>query len=70
MSSPKRKEVKSCPESKGKTRTEFWINKIQTNKKMGWKVFICWGCQLKKDFNKCVGTIEEKIIAGQSYFLA
>ena len=42
-----------------KTRTEWWLNKIQTNivndtkaetslKKEGWKVIIIWECQLKK----------------------
>jgi DNA mismatch endonuclease, patch repair protein len=55
-----------------KTRTDFWVNKINTNikndkknhgllKKMGWKVVVCWECQLKKDFNRQIEKIEEKI---------
>ena len=42
------------------TNTEFWVNKIEANKKrdatkekqlkqMGWKVIIIWECELKKD---------------------
>jgi DNA mismatch endonuclease, patch repair protein len=45
-----------------KTRTEFWVNKINTNikndkkthtllKEMGWKVIVSWECELKKDFD-------------------
>jgi DNA mismatch endonuclease, patch repair protein len=55
-----------------KTRTEFWVNKINTNirndkknhrllKKMGWKVVVCWECQLKKDFVGWMGKIERKL---------
>lgn len=43
-----------------KTNTEFWVNKIETNRQrdirntndlqaLGWKVIIVWECQLKKD---------------------
>lgn len=43
-----------------KTRTKFWMNKINGNIerdsknenaliKLGWKVFIVWGCDLKKN---------------------
>jgi DNA mismatch endonuclease (patch repair protein) len=43
-----------------KTRTEWWLNKIQSNttndtkveialKADGWKIIIVWGCELKKD---------------------
>jgi len=43
-----------------KTRTEFWLNKINTNilndkkntislRKQGWKVLTIWECQLKKE---------------------
>lgn len=43
-----------------KTNTEFWINKIETNRKrdirkindlqtLGWKVIVVWECQLKKE---------------------
>jgi DNA mismatch endonuclease, patch repair protein len=53
-----------------KTRTEFWVNKIQTNKKndakntkllkkMGWKVFVCWECQLKKNFLESIDKIKQ-----------
>jgi DNA mismatch endonuclease, patch repair protein len=56
-----------------KTRTEFWVNKIQTNKKndakntkllkkMGWKVFVCWECRLKKDFAGWINKIEQKLL--------
>lgn len=42
-----------------KTNTEFWVNKIETNKQrdsrkikdlqaLGWKIIIVWECQLKK----------------------
>lgn len=42
-----------------KTRTQWWINKINTNKandakavkalkKEGWKVFVLWECRLKR----------------------
>lgn len=43
-----------------KTNTEFWTNKIETNRKrdirkindlqtLGWKVIVVWECQLKKE---------------------
>jgi len=43
-----------------KTNTEFWVNKIETNKQrdsrkikdlqaLGWRVIIVWECQLKKN---------------------
>jgi DNA mismatch endonuclease (patch repair protein) len=43
-----------------KTRTDFWVNKININiqndrtvsqllKNMGWKVIIVWECELKKE---------------------
>ncbi len=43
-----------------KTNTEFWVNKIGTNKQrdnreinelqtLGWKVIVVWECQLKKN---------------------
>lgn len=45
-----------------KTNTEFWTNKIETNRKrdirkindlqtLGWKVIVVWECQLKKPIN-------------------
>jgi DNA mismatch endonuclease (patch repair protein) len=53
-----------------KTRTEFWTDKINGNKKrdkkntelliqMGWKVITVWECELKKD--KVDQTIEKLI---------
>lgn len=53
-----------------KTRTEFWTDKINGNKKrdkkntellikMGWKVITVWECELKKD--KVDQTIEQLI---------
>lgn len=53
-----------------KTRTEFWTNKINGNKKrdkkntelliqMGWKVITVWECELKKD--KVDQTVEKLI---------
>ena len=55
-----------------KTRTEFWVNKINTNKKndkknhgllknMGWKVIIVWECKLNKDFENCLSKIKSKL---------
>ena len=55
-----------------KTRTEFWVNKINTNikndkknhrllKKMGWKVMCYWECQLKKDFEKSIREMETRL---------
>jgi DNA mismatch endonuclease, patch repair protein len=55
-----------------KTRTEFWVNKINTNikndkknhgllKKMGWKVMCYWECQLKKDFEKSIREMERRL---------
>ena len=46
-----------------KTRTEFWLNKIEGNKKRdkqnielleksGWKVFVVFGCELKKSIQE------------------
>ncbi len=46
-----------------KTRTEWWLNKINTNKandakalfalrKEGWKVFVIWECTLKPAFKE------------------
>lgn len=57
-----------------KTKTEFWLNKINGNMmrdtkhtetltKLGWKVITVWGCELKKNtieatFDKLVTTIK------------
>lgn len=56
-----------------KTNTEFWVNKIQTNKQrdsrkindlraLGWKVVVVWECQLKKNvINDTLCTIKKLI---------
>ncbi len=57
-----------------KTNTDFWMNKIDTNRirdqkkiseleAMGWKVIVIWECELKKDIveitlNKLVGLLD------------
>ena len=59
-----------------KTNTDFWMNKIDTNRirdqkkiseleAMGWKVIVIWECELKKDIveitlNKLVGLLLDK----------
>ena len=55
-----------------KTRKVFWKNKFKNNKerdrknftllkKMGWQVLVCWECQLKKNFLRCMNRIEKKL---------
>lgn len=56
-----------------KTNTEFWVNKIETNKQrdhkkindlhvLGWKVIIVWECQLKpKRLNNTLQELEHDI---------
>jgi len=56
-----------------KTNTEFWVNKIETNKQrdsrkindlqaLGWKVVVVWECQLKKNaINDTLCTIKKLI---------
>jgi DNA mismatch endonuclease (patch repair protein) len=56
-----------------KTRTQWWINKINTNKandakavkalrKEGWKVIVIWGCQLKiSKVDKTLKNLSKKI---------
>lgn len=56
-----------------KTNTEFWVNKIETNKQrdirkindlqaLGWKVITVWECQLKKNaINDTLCTIKKLI---------
>ncbi len=56
-----------------KTRTEFWVSKIQTNivndkkknkslKQQGWNILTVWECQLKpKDKNKTINRLEKHI---------
>lgn len=59
-----------------KTRTEWWLNKIERNKKvdkrnnlklrkLGWKIIIIWECQLKpqkieRSLNKLLLKLNEK----------
>lgn len=58
-----------------KTRTEFWMGKIETNrrndernrnlmKKIGFSILILWECRLKKDFEKQM-TLVTKYLAGR-----
>jgi DNA mismatch endonuclease (patch repair protein) len=55
-----------------KTRTEWWTEKIEKNKANdekavkllrndGWKVIIVWTCRLKRDNNKVMKTITNKL---------
>jgi DNA mismatch endonuclease (patch repair protein) len=56
-----------------KTRTEWWLNKINTNKsndlkavkilkKLGWKIISVWECELKKGkIDKTLERIAERI---------
>ena len=60
-----------------KTRTEWWLNKINTTKKkdvenalklkkQGWKVILVWECSLKSDKRyKTLAWLEDKIRNGQ-----
>jgi DNA mismatch endonuclease (patch repair protein) len=61
-----------------KSRTDFWINKINKNiqrdkkniqclQNMGWSVIVIWGCELKvknpeKRLNRLIGEIKFNII--------
>ena len=55
-----------------KTRTDFWLNKIDANRKndirnkkklksLGWKVLEVWECRIKKDFEAQIGKIKSKL---------
>ena len=55
-----------------KTRTKFWKNKIETNRKndeksanrlrrLGFSVLSLWECKLKKNFEKQLASIEKKL---------
>lgn len=60
-----------------KTNTEFWVNKIETNKQrdsrkindlqaLGWRVITVWECQLKsKTLNDTLSSIESKVKDGK-----
>ena len=57
-----------------KSNTEFWVNKIEKNKKienkkieelrsLGWKVIVIWECQLKKDvINETMADLVKEIV--------
>ena len=55
-----------------KTRTEFWLEKIDKNVKndqikqeklreLGWKVIVIWECEIKKDLIKTMEWLEQEI---------
>ena len=55
-----------------KTRKDFWINKIESNrrndkknkavlKKMGFSVITLWECELKKDFDSHISAVTEHL---------
>ena len=56
-----------------KTNTEFWVNKIETNKQrdsrkindlraLGWRVIVVWECQLKNNvINETLNELEKSI---------
>jgi DNA mismatch endonuclease (patch repair protein) len=57
-----------CNPSYPRTNVDFWKNKFQKNKERderkerdlknaGWKVFVFWECQIKKDVIACVNDI-------------
>ena len=62
-----------------KTNTEFWVNKIETNKQrdsrktndlqsLGWKVIVVWECQLKSQkLNDTLCNIESKVKGDKQY---
>jgi len=61
-----------CTPSTPKTHTEFWNSKFARNlerdkhktealKALGWQVVTIWECQIKKDLDACIKTIEVKL---------
>ena len=62
-----------------KTNTEFWVNKIETNKQrdsrktndlqsLGWKVIVVWECQLKSQkLNDTLCNIESEVKGDKQY---
>lgn len=55
-----------------KTRTEFWTDKIQSNKRndaknrkllreAGWRVLVIWECELKHEFEGSIKNLEKKL---------
>jgi DNA mismatch endonuclease (patch repair protein) len=63
-----------------KSNTEFWVNKIETNRQrdkkkireleaLGWKVIVVWECELKKDrINATLENLVENITAIDEVF--
>jgi len=61
-----------------KTRTDFWLNKINTNierdrrktvglEKLGWRVIIIWECELKNQSkNNTLKNLKEKMWSNQN----
>lgn len=55
-----------------KTRMEFWFEKFDKNvrndqikqeklRELGWRVFIIWECELKKDFLETMERLEREL---------
>lgn len=55
-----------------KTRTDFWVEKFEKNvnndqikqeklRELGWKVIIVWECELKKDFQGTMDSLEKML---------
>lgn len=55
-----------------KTRTEFWLEKFDKNvrndqikqeklRELGWRVFVIWECELKKDFQETMERLEREL---------
>lgn len=55
-----------------KTRMEFWFEKFDMNvrndqikqeklRELGWRVFIIWECELKKDFLETMERLEREL---------
>ena len=66
-----------CKPSFPKTNIEFWTNKFEKNKERderkkkeledaGWKVFIFWECQIKKDVGECFLSVKNYYLLHQA----
>ena len=55
-----------------KTWTEFWLEKFDKNvrndqikqeklRELGWRVFVIWECELKKDFQETMERLEREL---------
>lgn len=58
-----------------KTRTEFWVEKIESNRKRdkvvdltlskaGWKILRIWECEMESDFGKTMARLEDALNKG------